>query len=154
MRYVTKLCPIPDCNNGNLLDLAQSPAPCTACPEDTYQLDTDVNICRSCPEFHTTDGSTGQTSLDACKRKSIVSPHYLYFAHSTFISIKMLLYVMELNFSGSCEAGKYSKDGQTCIPCALGSYKDTAGTSVCTYCDLEKTTSGTGSQSIDDCIGM
>ena len=41
--------------------------------------------------------------------------------------------------------------GDPCVRCQVGTYKPTTGSASCTSCGARKTTTGTGSDNVDDC---
>ena len=50
-----------------------------------------------------------------------------------------------------CEAGFYSDNNITCLPCPIGTYKDARGNEECTPCTGDVTTETTGSDQASDC---
>jgi hypothetical protein len=51
-----------------------------------------------------------------------------------------------------CEAGYSGPDGGTCSACALGSYKDTAGSLACTFCGVGFYSTTAAAASVESCV--
>lgn len=52
-----------------------------------------------------------------------------------------------------CDVGFYDNSG-TCLPCEKGKYSSEPNQTLCSVCDFQKTTVGTGTTSIDLCGGF
>ncbi|KAL5253990.1 hypothetical protein ACHWQZ_G013676 [Mnemiopsis leidyi] len=54
----------------------------------------------------------------------------------------------------ACVAGTYaSADSITCLPCPIGTYQPSSGSTECIQCDEGKTTETIGSEEQDECVG-
>ena len=50
-----------------------------------------------------------------------------------------------------CDTGHYPNSAFDCIPCPIGTYKPSVGSSTCTHCSEGLTTNTTGQTSVDAC---
>jgi len=107
--------------------------PCQPCPINTYANDS--TVCVECPGGTSTGGLDGQSSKGSCKP-----------CDNGYVSVA----------GGSCTAcpaGKYaSPSADACLPCAQGTYSDSAASQSCKACPTSTNTTSAGATSVTACV--
>ncbi|GFO02092.1 neurogenic locus notch homolog protein 1, partial [Plakobranchus ocellatus] len=142
---------------------------CTSCPDDKFKPEASFGECQPC----TGDLTSSQSNRTACTirlcdvgregKNDTCSDCLEGFYKSqrgnmectscpgnTTTSSRAATSMSECTVV-SCEAGLYSKDNMTCLPCPVGTYKTGRGNQECTPCAENVTTESVASKMESDC---
>ncbi|EDO34703.1 predicted protein, partial [Nematostella vectensis] len=162
------------CPPGNFYDSAQSQ--CVLCPRDTYEHNTGSLACQKCPSGTYTfksgtkkgseckpvcqAGTYSTTGLELCQPCAI--GYYQSHKRQTTCNkcpgstITLEEGADSISKCGMpCAPGTYSATGvEPCAPCPVGTYQPDKTKSECIKCPSPKTTFGTGSVKLSQCVGI
>ena len=125
---LTRLCPTG-------IGILISGGHCQACAAGTYKSIVGPAPCAKC-EAGKYSGGLAQSSSVTC----ISCPNHTYSTEASTIVNHCI-----------CNLGYTGPDGQSCIACTIGQYKETNGSAACSQCAAGKYSAGIGQTSESDC---